>query len=54
VEDSENTQSKLARACWIITTLVFLVGGLGFMLKGDTAYGIVILVVAFSAAINLF
>jgi hypothetical protein len=54
VEEVENSPSKLARVCWGITTLVFLVGAIGLLLKGDTAYGIVTFAVALSAAINLF
>ncbi len=38
----------------MITTLVFLVVGVGLLMKGDTAYGVVTLVIALSAAINLF
>ena len=53
VQDGPKPQSKLARVCWTITTLAFLLGAISLLAKGDTAYGIVTLVVALCAAINL-
>lgn len=54
VEDGGKAQSKLARVSWSVTALAFLLGAVGLLMRGDTAYGIVTLLVALSAAVNLF
>jgi hypothetical protein len=43
----------IGRIAWVVTALVCLVAGIALLLSGYQGYGVVVLVVGASAAINL-
>lgn len=45
---------RLSRLAWLMTTICCLLASFLVFLRGDTGYAAVALVVALSAAINLF
>ena len=51
--DGQNDQVSLARAAWLVTVAAFVVAALLLLLNGYFGYFLVLLAVAFAAAVNL-